>query len=51
MDELVEFHVRYIQPMSDRFHIHFTTDFSAVRLESGENPFKYMNKPLRFSAH
>jgi hypothetical protein len=32
--------------MSDRFHIHFTPDYSSVKLEKGVHPFKYMNKPL-----
>jgi hypothetical protein len=41
----MEFHAKYIRPMSNRFHVHFTPDFSTVRLERGKHPFKYMNKP------
>jgi hypothetical protein len=41
------FHSEVVRRMSDRFHIHFTPDFSAVKLQKGVHPFKYMNKPLR----
>lgn len=44
---LREFHSKVIQQMSDRFHVHFTPDYSTVKLEKGVHPFKYMNKPLR----
>jgi len=44
MRQLQNFHDRFVRPMSDRFFLHLTPDFSRVRLENGQ-PYKYMNKP------
>lgn len=41
--ELRDFHSKYVAPFSDRFHLHFTPDYSLV---SGRPPFKYYNKPF-----
>jgi hypothetical protein len=43
-DKLRSFFEQYIQPMRpDGFHLHFTPDYSRVRLAKGK-PYKYMNK-------
>ena len=42
-EELKVFHAKYVAPFSDRFHLHFTPDYSLV---SGRPPFKYYNKPF-----
>lgn len=41
--ELRDFHEKHIVPFSDRFHLHFTPDYSLI---SGKPPFKYYNKPF-----
>lgn len=41
--ELREFHEKYVAPFSDRFHLHFTPDYSMI---SGRPIFKYYNKPF-----
>ena len=43
--EATAFFQQYIQPMSDRFHLHLTPDFAKVKKVDGKRPFKYMNKP------
>lgn len=40
-----DFFAKYIQPMSDNFHLHITPDYSTVRKMHGLHSFKYMNKP------
>lgn len=43
---LIEFHNKYIQPMSHRFHMHLTPSYSSVQLPDGkQSSYKYMNKP------
>lgn len=42
---LKTFHERYIQPMSPNFFVHFTPDYSRLRLSGGKDAYKYMNKP------
>jgi len=43
--KLTEFHLNHIQTMSNRFHVHFTPDYSRIRMNNGRFPYKYMNKP------
>jgi peptidyl serine alpha-galactosyltransferase len=46
---LLAFHNEYILSMADRsiqsFEVHFTPDYSRVRLSEGKFAYKYMNKP------
>ena len=47
---LQAFHDQFIAPMADRaisqnFAVHFTPDYSRVRLSEGKFAYKYMNKP------
>jgi hypothetical protein len=45
--ELEIFHQEHIQnTMSDSFRLHFTPDYSRVRLSEGKFAYKYMNKPF-----
>jgi hypothetical protein len=45
--ELQIWHEEHIQKaMSSSFHVHFTPDYSRVRLEKGKHAYKYMNKPF-----
>jgi len=46
VEALTAFHDKVVSKLSDRFHLHFTPDYSTVRLESGIHPYKYMNKPF-----
>ena len=43
--EAVKFFQEYIRPMSDRFHLHLTPNFSNVKKLRGKSSYKYMNKP------
>ena len=47
-EEARTFHEQAIQPMSDRFYLHLTPDFSKMRLpeKKGGGSYKYMNKPF-----
>lgn len=44
--EADDFFDKYIKPMSDRFHLHHTKDFSTVKKLKGNQSYKYMNKPF-----
>jgi hypothetical protein len=45
--KLLTWHTEHIQKaMSSSFHVHFTPDFSRVRLSEGKHAYKYMNKPF-----
>ena len=46
MEEADDFFAKYIKPMSDRFHLHHTQDFSTVKKLKGTESYKYMNKPF-----
>ena len=44
---LTAFHENVIQKISDRFHLHFTPDYSNIRVNHDDKrPYKYMNKPF-----
>jgi hypothetical protein len=44
---LTSFHETVIRNMSNHFHLHFTPDYSKVRVNHDDKkPYKYMNKPF-----
>lgn len=45
-EEADDFFTKYVKPMSDRFYLHHTKDFSTVKKLRGSESYKYMNKPF-----